>query len=63
MDPSLLAMFTYVHGELSGSCRLEEITEDFDVVGLRVMKDGNECWSKSKLDILYEYIAHKDGLI
>ena len=63
IDHALLAMFAYVNGEMSGSCYLKTMVgDDQESTGIAVMKDGNECWSKSKLDILCEYIALKDGL-
>lgn len=59
-DQKLLWMFTEVHGEIKGSC-YTEIVYDNDYgdtpIGINVMKDGNLCWYRSKLDIIFEYLT------
>ena len=56
-EEKLEKMFTEVHGEMTGSCRTEVYHEDYEPEGIHVMKDGNVCWSKSKTDILFDYIT------
>lgn len=61
MEDAMLKMFTAVNGELSKSCSIEFMYYDTGkLVGIAVYKDGEECWRKSKLDILFDYIAQKE---
>lgn len=53
MENELLKLFHEIHGDISGSCYLQ-IREDEDVV--RVMKDGNLCWTATKTDLMFDYI-------
>jgi hypothetical protein len=56
-EEKLEKMFTEVHGEMTGSCSIEVSYNDYEPDGIHVMKDGNVCWSKSKIDILFDYIT------
>lgn len=50
----LLKLFKLVHGEVTGSCYLEVDEEETEV---RVMKDGNLCWTATKVDLVFDYIT------
>jgi hypothetical protein len=57
-DEKLMWMFTQVHGEIKGKCYTELTYDDEEnPIGVSVMKDGNLCWYKSKLDIVFEYLT------
>lgn len=57
-EEAMMKMFTEVQGEITGSCYTTIDTDDEgDATGINVMKDGNLCWHKSKVDILFDYIA------
>lgn len=58
-EDKLEKMFTEVHGEMTGSCSIEVYyTEDtYEPDGINVIKDGDLCWSKTKTDILFDYIT------
>ena len=53
----LMWLFEQVHGKITGSCYTEIITEDYKPVAVDVMKDGNLCWSASKLDLVFDYLT------
>lgn len=53
-DEKLKHMFDVVHGNLTGSCYLE-VDEDSGIVS--VMKDGCLCWSRTKSDLVFEYLT------
>lgn len=60
----LQKMFNYVNGDIdadSSSCRTRLWSDEYgDVHGIEVVKDGYLCWSKTKNDILFDYIAKRD---
>lgn len=64
-EEKLKKMFIAVHGDIdndSSSCYLEIIeSEDYDnygdTIGVSLCKDGHVCWSKTKVDILFDYIT------
>ena len=59
-EEKLLWMFTQVHGEIIGACYLEvEIADEFEIEETRVnvMKQGNLCWSASKVDLVFDYLT------
>jgi len=54
----LLHIFKLIHGEPSTSCYHEVLRNDEgEPIGVALMKDGHECWSMSKLDLLFDYIT------
>lgn len=60
-DDRILWIFEKRYGKMTGSCYLElDRDEDEEAVGVNVMKDGNLCWSVSKLDLLFDYILDKE---
>ena len=63
-DKKLMWLFEQVHGRITGRCYTEvELDDNQDPVGVSVMKDGNLCWYKSKLDIVFDYLTkHLEGL-
>lgn len=61
-EEKLLAMFHAVHGEITGSCKAVAVVVDDINWGegetrVEVIKDGHVCWSKSKLDVLFDYMT------
>lgn len=57
-NEKLLAMFEKAYGLISGKCYLEILTnDDGEAVAVAVMKDDNICWSKSKVDIVFDYLT------
>ena len=54
----LHTMFEIVHGEVSGSCRIETSYDEEDKVnGIDVMKGENLCWSASVHEIIFAYLT------
>lgn len=63
-EEKLMKMFIEVHGDIDNepsSCYTEFMySEDDpygDAIGIKLMKDGYECWHESKTDILFNYIT------
>lgn len=57
-DEKMIWMFKEVHGELTGSCYLEVVDDlDGEPARIEVMKDGNLCWSKTKTDLVFDYLT------
>lgn len=60
-NEKLIWMFKEVHGDIDakrGSCYTEvDLDDSDDPVGVSVLKDGNLCWHKSKLDIVFDYLT------
>lgn len=62
-EEKLLWMFEQVHGkEEFGKAFSPEIyydSDDYleDPAGVHLMKHGNVCWSKSKLDLVFDYLT------
>ncbi|MFZ9079255.1 MAG: hypothetical protein ACO23H_12035 [Alphaproteobacteria bacterium] len=68
----LQKMFNYVNGDIdadSSSCRTRLWYDEYydvhmnivyDLLGIEVLKDDNLCWSKTKHEILFDYIAKRD---
>ncbi len=57
---SLIKLFKEVHGDIDAdrsSCYTEIETDDHGKeAAVNVMKDGNLCWSATKLDLVFDYI-------
>lgn len=62
-EDKLLWMFKEVHGEITGACYIEVECDDMgDPIAVHCMKDGNLCWTKTKLDLVFEYLTkHLDA--
>lgn len=59
----LLKMFTIVHGNFSSNFKTEIVLDETgDEIAIAVIKDGDECWRKDKLEILFEYIIQVTNL-
>jgi hypothetical protein len=57
-EEKLMWMFEQVYGRITGSCYTEvEKDESDDPIAVHVMKYGNYCWSKTKLDIVFDYLT------
>lgn len=58
-ENKLMWLFEQVHGKITGSCYTELVyDEDNDkLIAVDVMKDGNLCWSASKLDLVFDYLT------
>jgi hypothetical protein len=58
-EEKMMIMFTAVHGDMTGSCYAEvELHEDTSMpIAIHCMKDGNICWTATKLDILFDYMT------
>ena len=57
----LLWMFKEVHGDIDedkGQCYTEVVIDDeASPIAVDVMKGGNLCWRKTKLDIVFDYLT------
>ncbi|AGN51556.1 hypothetical protein VPLG_00117 [Vibrio phage eugene 12A10] len=64
-EEKLKKMFMAVHGDIDAnrsSCYLRVVeSEEYDTYGepaaIEVCKDGSVCWTKTKTDILFDYIT------
>lgn len=60
-EEKLLKMYVEIHGEVTGSCSLEIWEDDSDYsneeLGVKVMKDGDLCFTVSKTDLLFDYVT------
>lgn len=62
-EQKLLWMFHQVYGEVTRSCYLEiqdvgeDYEDDINLSTVRVMKDGNLCWSVNKIDLVFDYLT------
>jgi hypothetical protein len=57
-DEKLMWMFEEVHGKITGSCYTEiNYNDDQEPIGVSVMKDGNLCWSRTKSDLVFEFLT------
>ena len=64
-EEKLKKMFIAVHGDIDtkrSSCYLRVVESEEDdsygePVAIEVCKDGNVCWTKTKTDILFDYIT------
>jgi len=62
-EEKMLWMFNEVHGKITGACYVEvgpafEDDDAFDPeLYVHLMKDGNICWSKSKAELVFDYIT------
>ena len=54
---NMIKMFKVVHGEVSGSCSLSVCEDHNDEPRIFVMKDGSECWSVGRSDLLFDYVC------
>lgn len=59
IERKLLLMFDEVHGlPKGGSCYTEfDETMEGETIGINLMKDGNVCWTATKLDLLFDYLT------
>jgi hypothetical protein len=61
----MLWMFERVHGEITGACYVEvhEGEDDPEVLTLHLMKHGKSCWTKTKAELVFDFITlHLDIL-
>lgn len=65
VERKMMFMFTAINGEISptSSCSYKikyshEVTSNHPI-GISCMKDGYECWWKSKEDILFDYLTRR----
>lgn len=57
-DDKLLWMFTEVHGQITGRCYVELVSDEGgNPIAVDVMKDGHVCWSATKVDLMFDYIT------
>ncbi len=69
LEEKLLYMFGAVHGELSCAVRVyynDDVDDNEeghcgDASGVAVVKGGCVCWSKTKEDILFDYVTRDMG--
>jgi hypothetical protein len=54
----LLWMFEKVHGEMTGSCSVKCNEDEYGVpVSVSCMKDGEACWTATKVDLLFDFVT------
>ena len=63
-EEKMMFMFITVHGELpypsSFAYEIKVSTDDgYTPIGISCMKDGEECWWRSKEDILFDYLTRR----
>lgn len=57
-DDTVLLVFERIHGEMSGACYAETITnEDGDTVAVACMKNGHECWRATLAELAFDFMA------
>ena len=58
IDEKMAKMFNAVHGDISSTCDLVPYHDcNFDIQGFNVMKDGQLCWSVTKVELLFDYVT------
>jgi hypothetical protein len=60
VEDKLKKMYKDLYGEPSRSCSLELWYDEYDeheLLGVKVMKDGNICSTYTKSDLLFDYIT------
>lgn len=64
-EEKLMWLFIEVNGDIDnkkGSCYTEIVVDDEErPIAVDVMKDGNLCWRKTKLDIIFDYLTRHLG--
>lgn len=63
-EDKMMFMFTTIHEEESptSSCSYQvkiDPDDQYTPIGISVMKGGQECWWKSKADILFDYLTRR----
>lgn len=57
-EEKMLWMFEQAHGKLSGNCSAEIINDHRgEAEEVACVKDGEICWSKNKLDLVFDYLT------
>ena len=59
-EEKMLWMFKEVHGKDAGHCHAEIYENEeypYESVGVNLIKHDNVCWSKTKIDILFDYLT------
>jgi hypothetical protein len=56
-EEKLILMFNEVEGPMSGSCSTEIEWEHGEAVAVNVIKDGYVAWSRTKQDLLFDYMT------
>ena len=64
IERKMFFMFIAVNGEMSptSSCSYDikySVDDGYTPIGISYMKDGQECWWKSKEDILFDYLTRR----
>lgn len=65
-EEKLLYLFKLIHGEMTGSCSAKVLYDDeYSSVDpkprVACMKDGNECWSASREELIFDYVTRDLG--
>ena len=59
-EDTVMAMFEKVHGSPGGNCYAEVVhSEECDVVGVALMKDGEECWRATLSELAFDLLAQQ----
>lgn len=53
-EDKMIKLYELLHGAISASCYWEYDSENHTLI---CMKDGNECWSKSREELTFEFIT------
>ncbi len=55
----IMWMFEQVHGKITGNCYTEIVLDEdgYTPIAVDVMKDGNLCWSATKVDLMFDYLT------
>ena len=57
-EVKILWMFKQVYGEDKGATYAEVYYNDYcEVAGVNLMKHGNVCWGRSKLDLVFDFLT------
>lgn len=62
IERKMFFMFVAINGEATGACSYDikySVDGGYTPIGVSCMKDGQECWWKSKEDILFDYLTRR----
>lgn len=62
IERKMFFMFIAINGETTGACSYDikySVDDGYTPIGISCMKDGQECWWKTKEDILFDYLTRR----
>ena len=58
-EQKMIWMFEQANGVLDTRTGCSFVTDNYPPTELILMKDGNECWSKSKAELVFDYLTRE----